>query len=433
MSSGYSSPEQSFARKKKRYHDSEDDYGFDASTSNKKRRLQESLERENLLKAKTPSRAVTHWANPLQERENDRFSLRKPVIKNDPSKVRDYDTSTASLASNCRIRTELLQDTNCSNNSKSLSLPRNQISQQVLKTGNTDNTGSEGVQRDNGVGGDHTDCTASRAITKDDRFENKALSDHIGDIKSQCSQNNRCQNFELLSENKDEASIIHVPPLYYSITTINPINQQLDEEVPCHSIFGSPSQMRHSRRAVAITQQNGHLSLPTIEKRSRVSKAPRSLLRKVLSRPRASIPLDKFRYLEDEIEFVDIIGETTEEQHHARIFRIAAGGRDYALKVVSIRNSIRVLSPLLTPLLYSTSTRRKISPSTIHNSLFPIDASTANQLPMRAPRIFKIYLHLRFPNATDTWTSQRYHKPVLATNEIPFVPLDMLLLRTWTF
>jgi hypothetical protein len=60
-----------------------------------------------------------------------------------------------------------------------------------------------------------------------------------------------------------------------------------------------------------------------------------------------------------------------------------------------MRNSIRVLSPLLTPLLRSTSTGRTISPSSINDSIFPITASTANQLHVRAPHIFKIYPRLQ--------------------------------------
>jgi hypothetical protein len=159
--------------------------------------------------------------------------------------------------------------------------------------------------------------------------------------------------------------------------------------------------IRYSQEVITINRPNRHFSIPTTKKKLGVSKAPQSLLQQVLTRPGVSIPLNKFSFLEDEIEFVDIIGETTEEQHHARIFRITAGGRSFALKVVSIRNSIRVLFPLLRSLLYSTSTGRMISLS-LRNFLFPVKASTMNRLHMRAPYIFKIYLRLRSPNVTDT-------------------------------
>jgi hypothetical protein len=428
MSSGHSPIERPLARKKKRQHDGDDDDDYNISRSNKKRRLSEYLERENHSKTKNPLRDVTFRANPLQERGNNNCPLRNHIIKTDPSNANEHDNSSASLPWSCRIRTESSQDANCANNSESLlpyhiietsssqddepyhteseslSLPRNQMTQQVLEVGDTYNASSECVQKDDGLGGNHKGCTASGAIPKDDYVENKSSSDHMGGTNFQSAQDGECDNdnSEFLLENEEEVSTIQVLPRFRRIITIDSINKKLTEDAPCNSIFRSPSHTRHSQGVIAITQQNRHLSFPTTEKKSGISKAPRSLLQKVLSRPGASIPLDKFSFLEDEIEFVDIIGETTEEQHHARIFRITASGRSFALKVASIRNSIQVLSPLLTPLLRSTSTGRMISPSPIHNSLFPINASTANRLHMRAPHVFKIYLRLRSPNATDT-------------------------------
>jgi hypothetical protein len=277
------------------------------------------------------------------------------------------------------------------------------MTQRVLEAGDTYNASSECVQKDDGLGGSHKGRTAS-VIPKDDYVENKSSSDHMGGTNFQSSQDGGYDNdnSEFLPENEEEDSTMQVLPRFRRIITTDSIDKKLTKDVPCHSIFRSPSHTRHSQGVIAITQQNRHLSFPTTKKKSGVSKAPRSLLQKVLSRPGASIPLNKFSFLEDEIEFVDIIGETTEEQHHARIFRITAGGRSFALKVASIRNSIRILSPLLTSLLCSTSTGRMISPSPIRNSLFPINASTTNRLHMRAPHIFKIYLRLRSPNATDT-------------------------------
>ena len=422
MSSGHSPIERPLARNKKRQHDSDGDDDYNTSRSNKKRRPSEYLEREN--HSKTPLRDVTFRANPLQERGNNNCPLRNHVIKTDPSNANEHHNSSASRPWSRRIRTESPQDANCANNSESLlpyhiietsssrddepnhaeseSLPRNQMTQRVLEAGDTYNASSECVQKDNGLGGSHKGRTAS-VIPKDDYVEKKSLSDHMG-TNFQSSQDDGCDNdnSEFLPENEEEDSTIQVLPRFRRIITIDSINKKLTEDVPCHSIFRSPSHTRHSQGVIAITQQNRRLSFPTTKKKSGVSKAPRSLLRKVLSRPGASIPLDKFSFLEDEIEFVDIIGETTEEQHHARIFRITASGRSFALKVASIRNSIRILSPLLTPLLCSTSTGRMISPSPIYNSLFPINASTTNRLHMRAPHIFKIYLRLRSPNATDT-------------------------------
>jgi hypothetical protein len=107
---------------------------------------------------------------------------------------------------------------------------------------------------------------------------------------------------------------------------IDSINKKLNTGVPWHNVLRSPSHMRHSQGVVAIAQDNQHLSFPITRKKSGVSKESRSLLRKLLSRREASISLQKFNFLEDEIEFVDIVDDTTEGQHHARIFRITAGG-----------------------------------------------------------------------------------------------------------
>jgi hypothetical protein len=426
MSSSHSPIERPLARNKKRQDDSDDDDDYNTSRSNKKRRPSEYLERENNSKTKTPLRDVTFRANTLQERGNNNRPLRNHVIKTDPSNANEHYNSSASLPWSHRIRTESSQDANCANNSESLllyhiietsssqddepnnhaeseSLLRNQMTPRVLQAGDTYNASSECVQKDDGLGGSHKGRTAS-VIPKDDYVENKSSSDHMGGTNFQSSQDGGYDNdnSEFLPENEEEDSTMQVLPRFRRIITTDSINKKLTKDVPCHSIFRSPSHTRHSQGVIAITQQNRHLSFPTTKKKSGVSKTPRSLLQKVLSRPGASIPLNKFSFLEDEIEFVDIIGETNEEQHHARIFRITAGGRSFALKVASIRNSIRILSPLLTSLLCSTSTGRMISPSPIRDSLFPINASTTNRLHMRAPHIFKIYLRLRSPNATDT-------------------------------
>ncbi|TVY86958.1 hypothetical protein LAWI1_G005578, partial [Lachnellula willkommii] len=99
-----------------------------------------------------------------------------------------------------------------------------------------------------------------------------------------------------------------------------------------------------------------------------------NLLRIVLLRPRALILLDKFSFLEDDIEFLDILNKLFAFRARAIIFRIAAGGRNFALKVA----------------------RRVISP--IHNTLFQTNALTINPLYMRALHIFSIYLILRSLN-----------------------------------
>ncbi|CZT03149.1 uncharacterized protein RCO7_11324 [Rhynchosporium graminicola] len=229
------------------------------------------------------------------------------------------------------IVTSSSQAGECSDHAESASesLPRNKVAQRVLDEGDTYSASSEFVQKDDRRVGNHKDCTVSG-------LPNKSSSDHRGDIKPQSSQDvgydNDTGNSELLPQNEEEDSRMQVLPRFRKMMTSDSLNKKAIKDVPCHSTFRSPSSTCHSQEVIPVAQQYRHLSIPTTEPKSGSSSAPRSLLQKVLSRSGASIPLKQFSFREDEIEFVDIIGESFEEECHARMFRITAGGRNFALK-----------------------------------------------------------------------------------------------------
>jgi hypothetical protein len=188
------------------------------------------------------------------------------------------------------------------------------MTQQVLEVGDTYNASSRCVQKDHGLEGNHKGCTASGAIPKDEYVEKESSSDYMGGTNFQSSQDGRCDNdnSEFLLENK-EVSTIQVLPRSRKIITIDSINKKLPEDVPCHSIFRSPLYTRHSKGVIAIAQQNRHLSFLTTKKKPGILTASRSLFQKILSRLKASIPLNKFIFLKDKIEFINIISEITKE------------------------------------------------------------------------------------------------------------------------
>jgi hypothetical protein len=169
-------------------------------------------------------------------------------------------------------------------------------------------------------------CTLRNHTAKTNPSNNKELDNNPASlpwshhIRTGSSQNVNCANKpEFLPENEEGDSRFQVLPRFRRTTSID-----------IHNLGG-----------IAATRQD---PFPTVKKKLGISQAPRILLRKVLSRPEALIPLNKFSFLEDEIEFVDIIGEASEEQRHARIFRITAGERSFALKVASVHNSVRLCS-----------------------------------------------------------------------------------------
>ncbi|TVY36493.1 hypothetical protein LOCC1_G008208 [Lachnellula occidentalis] len=102
---------------------------------------------------------------------------------------------------------------------------------------------------------------------------------------------------------------------------------------PNTTIFSSPFYTPRNQRdqgVIPITRPNQqHLLLARTKTKPHTAQ---NLLRAVLSRPGAPIPLDKFGFLEDEIEFVDILNDECDGELHSRIFRITAGGRSFALK-----------------------------------------------------------------------------------------------------
>ncbi|XMA19767.1 hypothetical protein WAI453_012558 [Rhynchosporium graminicola] len=312
MSSGHSPISGPLAVNKKRQHDSEDDDDYNTSGSTMKRRSSEHLEPKNNSKPK--SRTVA----PLQNMKLGLNAAHQLIV------------TSSSQAGECSDHAE----------SASESLPRNKVAQRVLDEGDTYSASSEFVQKDDRRVGNHKDCTVSG-------LPNKSSSDHRGDIKPQSSQDvgydNDTGNSELLPQNEEEDSRMQVLPRFRKMMTSDSLNKKAIKDVPCHSTFRSPSSTCHSQEVIPVAQQYRHLSIPTTEPKSGSSSAPRSLLQKVLSRSGASIPLKQFSFREDEIEFVDIIGESFEEECHARMFRITAGGRNFALKVASIRNSMQIL------------------------------------------------------------------------------------------
>ncbi|CZT53258.1 uncharacterized protein RSE6_14735 [Rhynchosporium secalis] len=277
------------ALNKKRQHDSEHDDDYSPSGSTKKRRSSEHLESKNNSKTKSrtaaPLQNMKFGANNSHELGNSNLPLRDRVINNtDPS---------------------------------------------------SPESPNDFVQEDDRRVGSHKDRTVS-VVPQDDYVENKSSSDHRGDIKLQSSQHvgydNETENSELLPENEEEDSRMQILPCFRKIKTSDSLNKKPIKDVPCHSTFRSPSPTCYSQEVFTVAQQNRHLPVPTTKPKSGSSSAPRSLLQKVHSRSGASIPLKQFSFREDEIEFVDIIGESFEEECHARTFRITAGGRNFALK-----------------------------------------------------------------------------------------------------
>ncbi|TVY14929.1 hypothetical protein LARI1_G006058, partial [Lachnellula arida] len=243
----------------------------------------------------------------------DRSTKRRRLLE-EQEQEEEYENSlsiTTTPRRDMATRTNALQELGNHNN-------RNQTTPQVLEVGDICNASNTRVRdgernRDLDRHGLFSCCTAST----DAYIDNKLSSDLIRGPAICLPKDDT--NSKALARNQDEEKDgrFQVP----SLDTTN-----------FSSPFYTPRNQRN-QGVIPITRPNQqHLLLPRTKTKPHMAQ---NLLRIVLLRPGALIPLDKFSFLEDDIEFLDILNDAFDGERCAIIFRITAGGRSFALKVAS--------------------------------------------------------------------------------------------------